>query len=97
MIRRRAPASSEPSSANAAATDPSADADDAAADDDGPPKAWHAFLSVRVVLVLGNVRRALHLFLWWAVYDIWRGQDHARLRTSVSEAIESLNRVWEHL
>jgi hypothetical protein len=91
MIRRR-PAGGSTDAAPADA--PVRAANDAP---EGPPRKWHEFLSVRVVLFLLTMFVLMHLFLWKVVYDFWRDQNHARLRETVSEAWASLYRVVEHL
>ena len=91
MQRRRAPAAPEPEGA----TEPTAPP--VAVEEASKPRAWHESLSVRVVLILITFFVLLHLFLWKVVYDIAMSQNHERLRGTVREAVDSLNRVWEHL
>ena len=86
MQRRRAPAAPEPE------PEPTAAAEEAT-----KPRAWHESIFVRVVLILIAFFVMLHLFLWKVVYDIAMSQNHERLRGTVREAVDSLNRVWEHL
>jgi hypothetical protein len=77
---------------------PAAEAPASAAEqEDGPPRKWHEFLSVRVILVLLALFFTLHLFLWKVVYQFWMAQDLVKLRNTVNAAKESLNRVVEHL
>ena len=62
-----------------------------------PQKAWYEHLSVRAILLLLSLFLLMHLFLWAVVYSFWRDQDHARLRSTVSEAWNSLGALREHL
>ena len=76
--------------------EPPAEEDVAAATSE-PPKAWHEFLSVRIIVAALALFILLHLFLWWVVYGFWRDQNHERLRKTVSEAWASLGAVLDHL
>ena len=92
-VRRRPAATTEPEDAP-----PGLEDDDEP--DDGPQqpaKPWHAFLSVRVVIVLSALFGIMHLFLWKLVWDIAMSQDLVRLRGSAREAVDSLWRVVDHL
>ena len=105
MLRRRQTAGEEDAPAAAAWSSSEkedskgvVDAADADGDDtDGPPKQWHQFLTIRVILFLLVLFALMHLFLWKVVYNFWRDQNHERLRVTVREAIDSLYRVVEHL